>query len=155
MDSSGSTRWQLEQAEGGHKNTPAVKIVLKLRKRSLQMSILTWNLWTSPKPPRLHWFPQFWHRDTVRPQSRWPDSVPQPEIRTGCSPGREIHTMYLPRFHRNDWILCPPAFLFLGLFCRSLFHDEAYSFSPAWWIWRQTPRSLGDCVGGTFKTALH
>ena len=29
MDSSGSTRRQLEQAEGGHKNTPAVKIELK------------------------------------------------------------------------------------------------------------------------------
>ena len=113
--SSVATRWQLEQAEGGHKNTPAVKIVLKLRKRSPLMLDLTWNLWTSLKPPRLRWFPQFWHHDTVRPLSRWPDSVPRPEIRPGCSPGREIHTMHLPRFHRNDWILCPPAFLFLGL----------------------------------------
>ena len=41
MDSSGSTRGQLEQAEGGHKNTPAVKIVLKLRKRSPLMLDLT------------------------------------------------------------------------------------------------------------------
>ena len=134
MDSSGSTRRQLEQAEGGHKNTPAVKIVLKLMKRNPLMLDLTWNLWTSLKPPRLRWFPQFWHRDTVRPQSIWPDSVPRPEIRTGCSPGREIHTMYLPRFHRNDWILCPPAFLFLRLLCRCLLNLLFFD-SRRWCCW--------------------